>query len=124
MSQQEIHSELLNDLPLSETTFLILVSLDDKPKHGYAIMKDVQSLSQGRVRLSTGTLYGAIKRMLKDNWIRRVELVDEQEDARQRKFYALTNRGRRVLDAEAERLRDLAAIAGRRLAPGVQSGGD
>lgn len=124
MSQQEIHSELLNDLPLSETTFLILVSLDDKPKHGYAIMKDVQSLSQGRVRLSTGTLYGAIKRMLKDNWIRRVELVDEQEDARQRKFYALTNRGRRVLDAEAERLRDLVAIAGRRLAPGVQSGGD
>lgn len=124
MSQQEIHSELLNDLPLSETTFLILVSLDDKPKHGYAIMKDVQSLSQGRVRLSTGTLYGAIKRMLKDNWIRRVELVDEQENARQRKFYALTNCGRRVLDAEAERLRDLVAIAGRRLAPGVQSGGD
>lgn len=124
MSQQEIYPELLKDLPLSESTFLILVSLDDKPKHGYAIMKEVQSLSQGRVTLSTGTLYGAIKRMLKDNWIRRVELVDEEEDARQRKFYALTNRGRRVLGAETARLRELVEIAGRRLASGAQSGGD
>lgn len=124
MSQQEIYPELLKDLPLSESTFLILVSLDDKPKHGYAIMKEVQSLSQGRVTLSTGTLYGAIKRMLKDNWIRRVELVDEEEDARQRKFYALTNRGRRVLGAETARLRELVEIAGRRLALGAQSGGD
>lgn len=124
MSQQEIYPELLKDLPLSESTFLILVSLDDKPKHGYAIMKEVQSLSQGRVTLSTGTLYGAIKRMLKDNWIRRVELVDEEEDARQRKFYALTNRGRRVLGAEMARLRELVEIAGRRLASGAQSGGD
>lgn len=124
MSQREIYPELLKDLPLSESTFLILVSLDDKPKHGYAIMKEVQSLSQGRVTLSTGTLYGAIKRMLKDNWIRRVELVDEEEDARQRKFYALTNRGRRVLGAETARLRELVEIAGRRLASGAQSGGD
>lgn len=124
MSQREIYPELLKDLPLSESTFLILVSLDDKPKHGYAIMKEVQSLSQGRVTLSTGTLYGAIKRMLKDNWIRRVELVDEEEDARQRKFYALTNRGRRVLGAETARLRELVEIAGRRLALGAQSGGD
>ena len=124
MIRNEPHLDLLDGLPLSETTFLILVSLDGEPKHGYAIMKEVQALSQGRVTLSTGTLYGAIKRMLRDEWIRRVALPDEGNDARQRKFYALTRRGRRVLNAETNRLRELVEIAELRLAPGAQSGGD
>ncbi len=124
MIQNDSHIDLLEGLPLSETTFLILVSLDGEPKHGYAIMKEVQALSQGRVTLSTGTLYGAIKRMLRDEWIRRVALPDEGKDARQRKFYALTRRGRRILNAETNRLRELVEIAELRLAPGAQSGGD
>jgi DNA-binding PadR family transcriptional regulator len=103
---------------------LILLSLEDTPKHGYAIMQEVQSFSSGRVTLSTGTLYGAIKRMLRDGWIRRVDRVDEEEDGRGRKYYALTERGRRVLEAEMDRLRTLVDVAGRKLASGVQSGGD
>ena len=52
--------------PISEPVFLILVSLADKPRHGYALMKDIEALSEGRVRLSTGTLYGAIRRLLEE----------------------------------------------------------
>lgn len=111
-------------LPLSESTFLILVSLQGGPKHGYAIMKEVEELSRGRVMLSTGTLYGAIKRLLQNEWIRRVEVPEDGEDARGRKSYALTRRGRRVLEAEVQRLRQLAKIARRRLSPEAHSGGD
>jgi DNA-binding PadR family transcriptional regulator len=124
VSQQETHENPLNDLPLSETTFMILVSLGDGPKHGYAIMQEVQSFSNGRVMLSTGTLYGAIKRMLREDWIRRIEQLDEAQDDRGRKYYVLTKRGRRVLDAETDRLRELVAIAGRKLASGAQRSGD
>lgn len=117
-------NEFLGELPLSEPTFLILVSLEGEPKHGYAIMKEVEEISRGRVMLSTGTLYGAIKRLLQDEWIHRVEIPEDGEDARGRKSYALTARGRRVLRAETQRLRQLAELAGRRLSPEAPSGGD
>lgn len=67
----------LSEAPLSEATFLILASLGSGPKHGYAIMKAVDELSRGRVQLSTGTLYGAIKRLLADGWIQRVEQAED-----------------------------------------------
>lgn len=67
--------ETLEELPLTETTFFILLSLSPKPKHGYAMMKDVESLSEGRIRLSTGTLYGAIKRLLEKGWIKRLPKI-------------------------------------------------
>ena len=57
--------DFTQELPLSEAVFLILLSLAEGPKHGYAIMKDVHELSAQRVSLSTGTLYGALKRLLK-----------------------------------------------------------
>ena len=60
-------------LPLSEAVFFILLSLAPGPRHGYAILKEVATLSQERVNLSTGTLYGALKRMLEQNWIERVD---------------------------------------------------
>ena len=66
-------NDILSRLPLREPTFFILLSLSPGPKHGYAILKEVEALSDGRVRLSTGTLYGAIKRLLDDDWIRRVD---------------------------------------------------
>ncbi len=50
----------IDQAPLSEATFLILLTLADKPRHGYSILQEVDSLSGGRVSLSTGTLYGAI----------------------------------------------------------------
>ena len=98
-------------IPLTETTLLILMSLSAGPRHGYAIMKAAESLSEGRVRLSTGTLYGALKRLLDDAWIERTEDPFPVESERERKVYILTEQGRRVLNTEIRRMRMLVAIA-------------
>ena len=97
--------------PLREPTFFILLSLSPGPKHGYAILKEVEILSQGRVRLSTGTLYGAIKRLLDRGWIRRVDDPIPNDTDRERKSYALTELGQRVLNAEIARLQKLVNVA-------------
>ncbi len=99
------------NLPLTETTFFILLSLAPDSKHGYAIMKDVQSLSDDRVTLSTGTLYGALKRLLEQEWIRRVDDPNLDKTDRIRKAYALTDLGRRMLEAEAARMQTLVTVA-------------
>ena len=105
-------TEFEASLPLTESTFLILLSLASGPRHGYAIMKDVAALSEGRVRLSTGTLYGALKRLLGQEWIQRVDTGPESAGgARPRKEYLLTDRGQRVFDAEVARLQALLAAA-------------
>ena len=90
-------------LPLTETSFFILLCLAASPKHGYAIMKEVEAMSDKRVVLATGTLYSALRRMLDDDWIERLEdnLVS---NGRERKFYQLTEHGRSILQAEIERL--------------------
>ncbi len=102
------------NLPLTEATFFILLSLSPGPKHGYAIMKDVQALSHDRVVLSTGTLYGSLKRLLEQEWITRVADERALENGRERKSYALTDLGRRVLSAETERLETLVRAARKR----------
>lgn len=89
----------------------MLLSLAPGPKHGYAIMKEVEGLSDGRLKLSTGTLYGAIQRLLDQGWIRRVEDPIPNDTDRERKSYDLTELGRRILNAEIERLRKLVAVA-------------
>jgi len=94
--------------PLSEPVFLVLLSLAEQPRHGYSILKDVESLSGGRVQLSTGTLYGALQRLLGDGWIQRIE---EGETPRDRRTYKLTSRGRRNLQMEIERMRHLTRVA-------------
>jgi DNA-binding PadR family transcriptional regulator len=104
-------TDILADLPLTEATLLILLSLAPEPKHGYAIMKDVEALSEGRVLLSTGTLYGALKRLLEQGWIIRVDEVESDESSRPRKAYVLTRLGRRVLEAEVARLESLVTVA-------------
>lgn len=106
-----------NQLPLTEATFFILLSLAPAPQHGYAIMKDVETLSGGRVTFSTGTLYGALKRLLEQGWIERVD-SSERESGRPRKDYRLTDLGQRILNAEAARLESLAEAARLRLNPG------
>ena len=111
-----LKTEIENNLPLSESTFLILLSLATGPRHGYAIMKEVAALSGDRVQLSTGTLYGALKRLLADDWIERAaeELPSEASVARAgrpRRYYVLTGRGRGLLEAELARLRSLVAAA-------------
>ena len=100
------------DSPLSEATFYILLSMSPSPKHGYAILKEVRFLSGGRVTLSTGTLYGAIKRLLEQGWIERAADPRPDQAARKRQTYALTHDGRRVLDAELRRLQAMVRAAG------------
>ena len=104
-------NDILSNLPLREPTFLILLSLSPGPKHGYAILKEVENLSEGRVKLSTGTLYGAIERLLDQGWIRRVDDPIPNGTNRPRKAYDLTELGRRALNAEIARLRKLVSVA-------------
>ena len=99
-------------LPLSEAVLLILLSMAEEPRHGYAILKDVEDLSQGRVRLSTGTLYGALRRLLDDGWIERFA---EDEAPRDRQAYRLTGHGLDVLAAEVGRMKVLTRAASARL---------
>jgi len=89
-------------LPLSPQVFDILIALAAGDQHGYAIMQEVAARSNGKVRLSPGTLYGCIKRMLEQGII--VEL-NAGDDLR-RRYYRLTSFGRKVARAEAARLAD------------------
>ncbi len=102
-------------IPLTEATYFILLSLAPEPKHGYGIMKDVLELSQGRINFSTGTLYGAIKRLLEQGWIVRVEETVSDSNGQMKKAYGLTEVGRRVLRAEVARLTALVQVAQLRL---------
>ena len=95
-------------LPLTEPVLLVLVSLAEQPRHGYSILKDVERMSGGRVALSTGTLYGALQRLLKQGWIERFE---EDDAARDRRAYRLTALGRKVLQAEVVRMKHLTKLA-------------
>ena len=103
----------MEPLPLTEPVLLVLLSLAEQPRHGYSILKDVERMSDGRVRLSTGTLYGALRRLLDAAWIERVK---EDESPRDRLPYRLTSRGRRNLQLEVERMRHLTKLAALRTA--------
>jgi DNA-binding PadR family transcriptional regulator len=98
---------------LSEPVLLVLLSLAEQPRHGYSMLKDIESMSDGRVLLSTGTLYGALQRLLDNGWIERVH---EENTPRDRRTYRLTSRGRRNLQTEVERMRYLTKLASLRLA--------
>jgi DNA-binding PadR family transcriptional regulator len=99
------------NLPLTEVTYFILLSLASEPKHGYAIMKEVELLSGERVIMSTGTLYGALKRLLDQGWIVRSNNDPEKSSGREKKDYRLTTLGKRILDAEIQRLEGLVSVA-------------
>ena len=104
-------------LPLPTAVFHILVALADRDRHGYSIMQDVAARTDGKVRLSAGTLYSAVRRMLEQGLIE--ELRDSRHrgspprdnDDQRRRDYRLTQLGRRVALAEARRLRDMLSQA-------------
>jgi DNA-binding PadR family transcriptional regulator len=100
-------------LPLTEPVLLILLSLAGQPRHGYSILKDVEQMSDGRVLLSTGTLYGALRRLLDEEWIERFK---EQDTSRGRQAYRLTARGLRNLQLEVGRMKHLTRLANLRIA--------
>lgn len=92
--------------------FHILLALADKERHGYEIMREVDERSEGKVRLGPGTLYGSIKRMLSDGLIEELdERPDPELDDERRRYYRLSDLGRRVAIAEAERLERLVKSA-------------
>jgi len=99
--------------PLTETVLLILVSLAERPRHGYSILKDVKKVSDGRVVLSTGTLYSALRRLLDEGCIERFE---EEDGARGRQAYRLSPLGRGILQMEISRLKQLTRVASLRTA--------
>jgi DNA-binding PadR family transcriptional regulator len=97
-------AHVLDVKPLTEPVLLILTSLADQPRHGYALIQDIESLSGGRVRLSTGTLFGALRRLLEDGWIERFE---QEDTSRQKQAYRLTAAGRKQLQLELDRMKQL-----------------
>lgn len=100
-------------LPLPPSEFRILLALLQAPAHGYAIMQEVEQRSHGEVRLGPGTLYGAIRRMLKRGLIEETSEGPEPDpNDRRRRYYAITLFGKDVARAEARRMLDLLGIAG------------
>jgi DNA-binding PadR family transcriptional regulator len=98
--------------PLTPAMFHVLLALAGDDLHGYAILKEVAARTGGEVQLSTGTLYGIIKRLLGDGLI--VELRQRPvaaDDDERRRYYRLTPKGREVAAAEAERLERVVALA-------------
>jgi DNA-binding PadR family transcriptional regulator len=99
-------------LPLPTAVFHILVALADRDRHGYSIMQDVSARTDGKVRLSPGTLYSAIRRMLEQGLIDELrESPDPASDDERRRYYRLTRLGRDVAVAEARRLSDMLSHA-------------
>ena len=99
-------------LPLTPAVFNILLALADGEKHGYGIMLEVEVNTDGQVQMAPGTLYGSIKRMLKSDLIEESdERADPEMDDQRRRYYRLTDLGRRTLRMEAERLASQIRVA-------------
>jgi PadR family transcriptional regulator, regulatory protein PadR len=101
---------------MREPTYFVLASLQDGPLHGYAIIKRAEVLSDGRVRLATGTLYTALDRLSAEGCVRLVR--EEVVNGRIRRSYGLTGAGSAALVAEAERLAAAARVVQRPAAAG------
>jgi DNA-binding PadR family transcriptional regulator len=102
-------------LPLTPAVLHILLALAEGQRHGYGIMREVERRTGGEVRLGPGTLYGSIKRMLANGLIEESEgRPDPALDDQRRSYYRMTDFGRRVVGAEAERLSSLVATARQR----------
>ncbi|MCL5409817.1 MAG: PadR family transcriptional regulator [Patescibacteria group bacterium] len=94
------------NIPLSPQIFYVLLSLAIKQRHGYEIMKQVQSDSQGKIKLGPGTLYGAIKRMLEEKLI-----IEITSDKQRRRVYKLADKGRAIFQSELQRYNEAVELA-------------
>lgn len=91
--------------PLTECYFYILLCLYNAPNHGYGIMQETDKFSNGRVKIGSGTMYGAVSNMMKKGWIVEIQSMNP-EDNRKRQ-YQITTTGREVLEQEKLRLKEL-----------------
>ncbi len=99
-------------LPLTPALFHVLLALADGEKHGYVISKEIARRTNDEVRLSAGTLYGIIKRLLEDGFIEESEdRPDFSLDDQRRRYYRLTKLGSALAEAEAERMERVLAMA-------------
>lgn len=92
-----------NSTPLTEALFYILLAVR-KPNHGYGIIQDVSKMTNERVTLGPGTLYGAINSMLKKGWI---SLYSIDKQSRKKKEYLITDKGKNIFENEVKRLNEL-----------------
>ena len=98
--------------PLTPAVLHILLALSTEERHGYGIMKQVERESRGKVRMGPGTLYGSIGRMIEAGMIRESDRRPDPElDDERRIYYAITGAGRKALEAELDRYRDVVAVA-------------
>jgi DNA-binding PadR family transcriptional regulator len=101
----------VDHLPLPSHVFLILLSLLESERHGYALLKDVERRTDGETRLGTSTLYAALKRLLAQGLIAEVPPpADAVSDDSRRRYYRATAFGTRVAEAEAQRVRRLGEL--------------
>jgi DNA-binding PadR family transcriptional regulator len=99
-------------LPLTPATYHILLALANGERHGYSIMQDITTQTQGKLRIGPTTLYRSIKHMLEDGLIAECnERPDPALDDERRRYYRLTDLGRRVAIAETERLTQALTVA-------------
>ncbi|MCM3783734.1 PadR family transcriptional regulator [Neobacillus mesonae] len=90
--------------PLSESTYLVLLALYNGPLHGYAIIKAIENASQGAYVIAPGTLYGVLKNIEKQGLI---ETTEAEKDPRKKKTYGITDPGKKALDSEYNRYRNM-----------------
>ncbi len=95
--------------PLTESYFYILLCIYHNPSHGYGIMQETLQLSNGRVKIGSGTMYGAVSNMLKKRWINEVRSVSGEE--KNKRMYELTDIGLEIIETEIARLRELVKSA-------------
>jgi DNA-binding PadR family transcriptional regulator len=106
--------------PLSPAVIHILLALAEGPRHGYAVMRDIETRTDGVVRVGPGMLYGSIKWLLADGFIDETDAPrgEAAKDSERRRYYMLTSEGRKLLRAEAARLESAIDLArARRVLP-------
>ncbi len=118
MRDSDVHPEAL--LPLPPATFHILMAVAEEDRHGYRIIQDVAARTDGALKLSAGTLYRSIQRMLEQGLLLETqERPDPELDDERRRYYRITSFGRAVAQAETRRLTELLKLArARGFAPG------
>ena len=116
-----MHDAIQSLLPLTPTVFHMLLALADGEKHGYGIMRAVEAETHGQMQIRTGSLYGSIRRMTEAGLIEATtERPAPELDDERRRYYGLTDFGRRVLSAEAARIAQaMAVIQGKHILGGV-----
>lgn len=106
---------------LTPLSFQILLALADEDRHGYGIMKEVHKRTAGYVRIATGTLYAAMQRLLESALVAEASRPLSPDDDQRRRYYTLTDLGRRAARSEALRLAELVRIASeKKLVPEVR----